>query len=159
MKDLCNLYTDLLKDSVDIVRVFAIESTKALLSKLNQEQNTKLVRNFSTMIEKDKSWRVKYAAGEQICELCSLYSQEYNDANFLPLIVKFLKDPEPEVRTAVLSKFNNIIGRISMTKFVEQIIPVFNENISNDNNHHVRAVFATTIVSCSKSLGKINQII
>lgn len=143
----------MLKDSVDIVRVFAIESTRALLSKLSVEQNTKLVRTFSTTIEKDKSWRVKYVAGEQICELCGLYSSEYNDANFVPLIVRFLKDPEPEVRSAVLSKFNNIISRISINKFIDQIVPVFNDNISNDINHHVRAVFATTIVSCGKALG------
>lgn len=147
------MYTDLLKDSVDIVRVFALESTRALLSKLTVEQNTKLVKTFSTTVEKDRSWRVRYVAGEQICELCNLYSADYNDANFVPLIVRFLKDPEPEVRSAVLSKFNIIISRISLNKFNDLIVPVFNESISNDSNHHVRAVFASTIVSCGKTLG------
>ncbi len=158
LKDLCNLYTDLLKDSVDIVRVFAIESTKALLTRLSSEQTTKLVRTFSSMIEKDRSWRVKYVAGEQVCDLCGLFPVEHNDINFIPLIIRFLKDPEPEVRSAVLSKFNNIINRISLNRFIDQIIPVFNETISNDSNHHVRAVFAQTIVSCGRELDEMNFI-
>ena len=123
-----NLYPDPLKGSVDIERVFAIESTRALLSKLSLEQNAKLVLTFST-------WRLKYVAGDHIIELCRLYPVDYNDNNFVCWIVRFLKDPEPEVRLFI--RFNKIIPRISLSEFIKQIIPYFNETLAKDSNHHM----------------------
>ena len=55
-------------------------------------------------MEQERSWRVRYSAGEVICEICGLFSNEFNDVTFLPFIIGFLKDPEPEVRSSILSK-------------------------------------------------------
>lgn len=62
----------------------------------------------------------------------------------------YLKDPEPEVRSAVLSKLHDFIRYISETKFINSLFPILQDNISCDNNHHVRSLFASCIMKCCK---------
>jgi serine/threonine-protein phosphatase 2A regulatory subunit A len=150
IKDLVNLFNDLLKDNVDIVKVYTIESTKNLLLRLKPETQQQHVFNFTNVLNKDRSWRVKYAAAECICDICSFFDNSFNEQNFLPLLLMFLKDPEPEVRSAVISKLFNFIPHISIQKFSTTFLPIFQDSISSDINHHVRALFASSLLKCCK---------
>ncbi len=105
-------------------------------------------------MEQERSWRVRYSAGEIICDICGLFSTEFNDATFLPFILNFLKDNEPEVRSSILSKLHLVINKISKNKFLSDIWPVLQESISNDANHHVRSIFIGSLLSCVKHLSE-----
>ena len=145
LNNIINLHFNLLKDSVDIVKVHAIESTKSLLEQSDNEQQKILVNNFIMTINKDKSWRVKYAAAETICEIVKLFDCDFNELNFLPSIMLFLKDTEPEVRSSAVSKIPFFIKKISKEKFIYYIIPILSDMI-NDSNHHVRSILASSLM-------------
>jgi len=156
IRDLINLHSDFLKDSIDIVKVHAIEATKSLIHKLPEENKKKLLTNFNIAINRDKSWRVKYAAAEAICDICSDFSEAFNEQNFLPTVMLFLKDPEPEVRSSMLSNIHNFIKYISQQKFLSHLLPIFNDNISSDSNHHVRSIYAISLMKLCKFSDEIN---
>ena len=105
-------------------------------------------------MEQERSWRVRYSAGEIICNICGLFSVEFNDATFLPFIISFLKDNEPEVRSSILSKLPLVINKISRNKFLTDIWPVLQDSIANDTNHHVRSIFIGSLLSCVKHLSE-----
>jgi len=146
LNNIINLYTNLMKDSVDIVKVHTIQSTKFLLEQSDESQKKNIISNFISSINKDKSWRVKYAAAEAIADIANSFDVSFNELNFLPSIMLFLKDNEPEVRSSAITKLNNFIKFISKEKFVSSIIPILQEMII-DNNHHVRALLATTLLN------------
>jgi serine/threonine-protein phosphatase 2A regulatory subunit A len=151
IRELVNLHSDLLRDNIDIVKVFAISSTKNLLMKLPEDEQKKLITNFNTIINKDKSWRVKYAAAETICEVCSIFDKNFNEQNFLPIVMLLLKDPEAEVRASVLAKFDNFVGYISNQKFLSNILPIFQDSLVSDHNYHVRSLFSNALVKIAKN--------
>jgi serine/threonine-protein phosphatase 2A regulatory subunit A len=149
LKELINLHSNLIKDTIDIVKVFAINSTPSLLPKLPSEEAKNLIKNFNVVINEDKSWRVKYAAAETICEICPLFDHNFNDQNFLPIILLLLKDQEAEVRSAVLSRMHIFIKNISQNKFIMNVLGIFKDSIVSDPNYHVRSIFASAIMKSS----------
>jgi len=154
IKDLVTLHLDLLKDNIDIVRVFAIESTQAILERITDDQKIRVIKFFTTAMEQERSWRVRYSAGEIICNICALFPVEFNDLTFLPFIISFLKDNEPEVRSSILTKLPLVINKISRNKFLSDIWPVLQDSIANDQNHHVRSIFIGSLLSCVKNLNE-----
>jgi serine/threonine-protein phosphatase 2A regulatory subunit A len=146
LNNIINLHTNLIKDSVDIVKVHTIQSTKFLLAQSDDSQKKSIISNFISSINKDKSWRVKYAAAEAIADIVNSFDISFNELNFLPTVMLFLKDNEPEVRSSAISKLNNFIKFISKEKFISSIIPILQEMIT-DNNHHVRSLLATTLLN------------
>ncbi len=151
LNSILNLHFNLLKDNVDIVKVHAIESTKTLLEQSDEEQKKTLINNFISSINRDKSWRVKYAAAETICDVVKNFDFTFNELNFLPSMMLFLKDTEPEVRSSAIAKINILINNISKEKFVLNIIPILQEMI-NDSNHHVRSLLATSLLKICENV-------
>lgn len=151
LNSIINLHFNLLKDGVDIVKVHAIESTKTLLDQSDEEQKKTLISNFISSINRDKSWRVKYAAAETICDVVKNFDFNFNELNFLPSIMLFLKDTEPEVRSSAIARINVLINHISKDKFVTNIFPILQEMI-NDSNHHVRSLLATSLLQICENL-------
>lgn len=151
LRELVSLHSDLLRDNIDIVKVFAISSTKNVLMKLAEDEQKKLITNFNTIINKDKSWRVKYAAAETICDVCSIFDKGFNEQNFLPIVMLLLKDTEAEVRASVLAKFDNFVMHISNQKFVASILPIFQDSLVSDHNYHVRSLFSNALVKIAKN--------
>lgn len=149
LNNIIKLHANLLKDTVDIVKVHAIESTKCLLEQSDEEQKKLIINNFISSINKDKSWRVKYAAAETISEIVKLFDYNFNELNFLPSIMLFLKDIEPEVRSSAVSKIGLFIKYINKEKFVTSIIPLLQDMI-NDANHHVRSLLASSLMQISE---------
>jgi hypothetical protein len=70
----------------------------------------------------------------------------------------FLKDPEPEVKCAVLNYFDKFINLISVNTFKLSFLPLF-KNISNDNNIHVRSSYANTLLKCIPYFRQDEQLI
>jgi serine/threonine-protein phosphatase 2A regulatory subunit A len=162
---LIRLYNKFIVDKVDIVKIHTIESTKSLIEKLNQndikisqpeeqkeEENPKterekLILSFTTSMSKEKAWRVKYAAAECISQICSEFDSAFFEINFVPLLLIFLKDKEAEVKCGVLNFFDKYFEYLSLEKFKEQFLPMFN-GLLTDTNLHVRSVFACTLLKC-----------
>ena len=162
---LIRLYNKFIVDKVDIVKIHTIESTKSLIEKLNQndikisqpeeqkeEENPKterekLILSFTTSMSKEKAWRVKYAAAECISQICSEFDSAFFEINFVPLLLIFLKDKEAEVKCGVLNFFDKYFEYLSLEKFKEQFLPIFN-GLLTDTNLHVRSVFACTLLKC-----------
>jgi serine/threonine-protein phosphatase 2A regulatory subunit A len=152
IKELITLHTELLKDNIDIVKVNVIESTNELMLNLPEDQQKKMITGFNSAIKLDKSWRVKYAAAESICEICSNFDENFNELNFLPMIMLFLKDNEPEVRSSVLLKLPKFIKHISKQKFLNSLVPILSDHIASDTNAHVKSIFASSVVQCCREL-------
>ena len=149
IEQLVNLYNEFIKDSVDIVKIYTINSTKELLEHLPNEQKEILIINLTQIMSSEKSWRVKYATAECISNICSNFSKNFNEMKFVPLLMLFLKDNEPEVKCSVLTNFHIFFENFSLDVFKTNFLPIFNE-LSNDNNLHVRSVFASTLLKCIK---------
>ena len=144
---LFKLYLDFIKDNVDIVKIYTIESTQYLLKKLSFQNQESLILNFTKSMAEEKAWRVKYSACECISKIGINLSQPSFEKKFVSILLLFLKDQEPEVRCAVLNFFDIFIQKMSINTFKNNFLPIFN-NLSNDNNLHVRAVFANTLLKC-----------
>ena len=162
---LIRLYNKFIVDKVDIVKIHTIESTKSLIEKLNQDdikisqaeeqkeeenpktEREKLILSFTTSMSKEKAWRVKYAAAECISQICSEFDSAFFEINFVPLLLIFLKDKEAEVKCGVLNFFDKYFEYLSLEKFKEQFLPIFN-GLLTDTNLHVRSVFACTLLKC-----------
>ena len=180
---LIKLYNKFIVDKVDIVKIHTIEATKNLLQKIKpveikenpqplenstglpplpsdeQPKNPKekLVFSFTTSMSKEKAWRVKYAAAECISQICDDFTSGFFEINFVPLLLIFLKDKEPEVKCAVLNYFDKYFMYLSLDKFKEQFLTIFTA-LSTDTNLHVRSVFACTILKCIPFFKKDEQL-
>ena len=180
---LIKLYNKFIVDKVDIVKIHTIEATKNLLQKIKPEEikeppqplenstgltplpsdeqpknpKEKLVFSFTTSMSKEKAWRVKYAAAECISQICDDFTSGFFEINFVPLLLIFLKDKEPEVKCAVLNYFDKYFMYLSLDKFKEQFLTIFT-TLSTDTNLHVRSVFACTILKCIPFFKKDEQL-
>ena len=180
---LIKLYNKFIVDKVDIVKIHTIEATKNLLQKIKPEEikenpqplenstglpplpsdeqpknpKEKLVFSFTTSMSKEKAWRVKYAAAECISQICDDFTSGFFEINFVPLLLIFLKDKEPEVKCAVLNYFDKYFMYLSLDKFKEQFLTIFTA-LSTDTNLHVRSVFACTILKCIPFFKKDEQL-
>ena len=155
---LFKLYSDFIKDSVDIVKIYTIESTPNLLSRLPYQSQEKLILNFTKSMAEEKAWRVKYSAIECISKICDHISVASFEKKYISILMLFLKDQEPEVRCAVLNYFDTFIKHISLNTFKDKFLPIF-KNISNDNNIHVRSLYANTLLKCIPFFKQDEQLI
>lgn len=159
LPDLINLYAYALSDTADIVKSYAVETTPILYKSVNKESDKKdIMQKFTTAMSNEKSWRVKYSGSEIICNLCQDFDISFNEETFVPIMCKFLKDKEPEVKCSVLTNFEKLLQHISLQKFKESFLPIFQE-LSQDTNLHVRQVYATCILKCIKFFKQDQQLI
>ncbi|MCQ2820902.1 MAG: hypothetical protein MJ252_26895 [archaeon] len=148
LPDLINLYAFALGDPADIVKSNAVETTPILLKSVKKEGDEKdILEKFTQAMSNEKSWRVKYTGSEIICKLSKDYDMEFNEQTFVPIMCKFLSDKEPEVKCSVLSNFDQFIERITLNKFKEAFLPIF-QTLATDSNLHVRQVYASCLLKC-----------
>ena len=155
---LFKLYNEFIKDPVDIVKIYTIQSTQNLLSKLSVNNQEKLILNFTKSMAEEKAWRVKYAAIECIAKISENINIVSFEKKYVSILMLFLKDPEPEVKCAVLNFFDSFINHISLETFKTNFLPLF-KNISNDSNIHVRSSYANTILKCIPYFRQDEQLI
>ena len=147
-----------IQDPVDIVKIYTMQSTPYLLSRLSINNQEKLILNFTKSMAEEKAWRVKYAAIECIVKISENISVASFEKKYVSILMLFLKDQEPEVKCAVLNYFDKIINLISIDNFKLNFLPLF-KNISNDNNIHVRSSYANTLLKCIPYFRQDEQLI
>jgi len=155
---LFKLYNEFIQDPVDIVKIYTIQSTPYLLSILSINNQEKLILNFTKSMAEEKAWRVKYSAIECISKISENISIASFEKKYVSILMLFLKDPEPEVKCAVLNYFDKFINLISINTFKLSFLPLF-KNISNDNNIHVRSSYANTLLKCIPYFRQDEQLI
>ena len=155
---LFKLYSDFIKDTVDIVKIYTIESTPHLLNRLPYQSQEKLILNFTKSMAEEKAWRVKYSAIECISKICDHISIASFEKKYVSILMLFLKDQEPEVRCAVLNYFDTFVKHLSINTFKINFLPIF-KNISNDNNIHVRSIYANCLLKCIPFFKQDEQLI
>ena len=155
---LFKLYNDFIKDTVDIVKIYTIQSTPYLLDKLSISNQEKLILNFTKSMAEEKAWRVKYSAIECIEKISENISIASFEKKYASILMLFLKDPEAEVKCAVLNHFEKLINLISINTFKLNFLPLF-KTISNDNNIHVRSSYANTLLKCIPYFKQNEQLI
>ena len=155
---LFKLYNDFIKDAVDIVKIYTIQSTPYLLDKLTVNNQEKLILNFTKSMAEEKAWRVKYSAIECIAKISENISIASFEKKYVSILMLFLKDPEAEVKCAVLNYFEKFINLISINTFKINFLPLF-KTISNDTNLHVRSSYANTLLKCIPYFKQDEQLI
>ena len=155
---LFKLYNEFIQDPVDIVKIYTIQSTPYLLSVLSINNQEKLILNFTKSMAEEKAWRVKYSAIECISKISENIGVASFEKKYVSILMLFLKDPEPEVKCAVLNYFDKFINLISVNTFKLSFLPSF-KNISNDNNIHVRSSYANTLLKCIPYFRQDEQLI
>ena len=155
---LFKLYNDFIKDSVNIVKIYTIQSTPDLLNKLSINNQEKLILNFTKSMAEEKAWRVKYSAIECIAKISENINIPSFEKKYVSLLMLFLKDREAEVKCAVLNYFEKFINLISINTFKINFLPLF-KSISNDNNLHVRSSYANTLLKCIPYFKQDEQLI
>jgi len=155
---LFKLYNEFIQDPVDIVKIYTIQSTPYLLNILSINNQEKLILNFTKSMAEEKAWRVKYSAIECISKISENISIASFEKKYVSILMLFLKDPEPEVKCAVLNYFDKFINLISINTFKLSFLPLF-KNISNDNNIHVRSSYANTLLKCIPYFRQDEQLI
>ena len=155
---LFKLYNEFIQDPVDIVKIYTIQSTPYLLSRLSNNNQENLILNFTKSMAEEKAWRVKYSAIECISKISENISIASFEKKYVSILMLFLKDSEPEVKCAVLNYFDKFINLISINNFKLNFLPLF-KNISNDNNIHVRSSYANTLLKCIPYFRQDEQLI
>lgn len=156
LAELKNLYSYFINDPIDIVKIATIEVTKEFLEYLPEDKKEELIIEFSKVVSLEKSWRVKYSAAECICDIASSFSTSFNETKFVPILMLFLKDKEPEVRSSVLAHFEAFATVISHDKFKDSFFSIFLD-LSNDTNIHVRSLYASCLLKCVKNFKSNEQ--
>ena len=155
---LFKLYNEFIKDPVDIVKIYTIQSTPDLLNKLSINLQENLILNFTKSMAEERAWRVKYSAIECIVKISENINIISFEKKYVSILMLFLKDSEPEVKCAVLNYFDKFINHISINTFKTNFLPLF-KNISNDNNIHVRSSYANTLLKCIPYFKQDEQLI
>ena len=155
---LFKLYNEFIKDPVDIVKIYTIQSTPDLLNKLSINLQENLILNFTKSMAEERAWRVKYSAIECIVKISENINIISFEKKYVSILMLFLKDSEPEVKCAVLNYFDKFINHISINTFKTNFLPLF-KNISNDNNIHVRSSYANTLLKCIPYFRQDEQLI
>ena len=153
---LFKLYSDFIKDSVDIVKIYTIESTPNLLNRFPFQSKEKLTLNSTKSKAEKKVWRVKYSSIECVSKICAHIYVASFEKKYVSTLMLFLKDQEPEVRCAVLNFFDTFIKHISINTFKNNFLPIF-KNISNDNSMHIRLYLQILYSKASHLLSKMNN--
>ena len=155
---LFKLYNEFIKDPVDIVKIYTIQSTPDLLNKFSINLQENLILNFTKSMAEERAWRVKYSAIECIVKISENINIISFEKKYVSILMLFLKDSEPEVKCAVLNYFDKFINHISINTFKTNFLPLF-KNISNDNNIHVRSSYANTLLKCIPYFKQDEQLI
>ena len=155
---LFKLYNEFIKDPVDIVKIYTIQSTPDLLNKLSINLQENLILNFTKSMAEERAWRVKYSAIECIVKISENINIISFEKKYVSILMLFLKDSEPEVKCAVLNYFDKFINHISINTFKTNFLHLF-KNISNDNNIHVRSSYANTLLKCIPYFKQDEQLI
>lgn len=112
-RELLNIFDRLAKDEHDSVKILAMDNCLEFLKVLSHTKATAGLLPFIKSYAESEAWRLRYLVADKIIDLAKGIGPESMHAHLLPYYVKFLDDPESEVRTAAVSRlgeFSNMLN-------------------------------------------------
>ena len=131
-RELLANFDRLSKDEHDSVKILAMDNCLEFLKVLPPTRAAGLLPFIKSYAESE-AWRLRYLVADKIVELAKGGDQ----AHLLPYYVKFLDDPESEVRTASVSRLGEFSKMLNGEDIVKKIAPCL-KKLSNDTFQYVR---------------------
>lgn len=140
-----------IKDDLDTVKIFAIESLMA------KSYENKTFMNVIWPIIKpcfeENSWRVKYTLVANIGDIVASTGKENTKKMILPYYAKFLVDNEYELKNIAAKNIRIIVKYLESDDIINKIVPII-KSIVSDEHAYVRASLASSQLSLAPVLGK-----
>ena len=97
------LFQHLAADDQDSVRLLTVDILIAVAEAVPKEQQSShgVLLNALRSLFEDKSWRVRYMVADRFEKIAKAVDEEVVNRDLVPAFVKFLKDTEAEVRSAI----------------------------------------------------------
>jgi len=153
--ELFNFYKTLMKDEQDFVKLFLIDTLVAfakVFSNNATKLNNLIIPCLKSLAE-DSSWRIRYTVSDKIVELGQYLGKELNKKYLLPYFLKFLADPEAEIKTNAATRLAEYAILLDVDDIVGKVIPAI-KPLASDNIQHVRASLASSILQLCPLIGK-----
>jgi serine/threonine-protein phosphatase 2A regulatory subunit A len=152
---LLNCYNTLLKDDQDFVKLYLIDALIAFAKCFTSAKINSIILPQAKLLAEDPSWRIRYTVAEKIFELGSVLGKESNKKNMLPYFIKFLQDPESEIKTIAATKLAAYAELLDADDLVTKIIPIIKPLAQPENSpQHVRAAVASSLLQLCPVVGK-----
>lgn len=164
------IFVSLSTDGQDSVRLQTIENAITFAQKLSSSSSAQLEIIQNQVIPvvlttaADRSWRVRWSVANKYPELCQAMPAsllEMMHATMSSAFEKLLQDSEAEVRTAAAFKVSTVVqvlvsrlpGALSLSLFLEKLVPCF-QSLATDTSEHVRSAFASVVMKMAPVFGK-----
>jgi len=147
------LYSKLLKDSEAEVRAIAATQFPSLSKYVDEDlMNAKFLPTFKDLSTDENKYTRAHVA-EVLVPVGTQYSEQFIMTHILPLVLKLLKDPEPEPRLKCLSKLD--LSVVNVNDLLEAIMPCL-KDLAADNSWRIRQEVLGLLPGLSSRLGAEN---
>mmetsp|Transcript_11642 Transcript_11642/g.12790 ORF Transcript_11642/g.12790 Transcript_11642/m.12790 type:complete len:572 (-) Transcript_11642:137-1852(-) len=146
------IFSSLVVDEQDSVRIMAVGCCGALAKRLSKEQNIKLIMPAIKQCADDKSWRVRYALADDFINLANALGGVLMAEHLKPAFIQLLSDKEPEIRTAAAREVAGIAKMIGNEQAVENILPCL-PSLATDASQEVRMALASNLMALAPVFG------
>jgi serine/threonine-protein phosphatase 2A regulatory subunit A len=106
------LFTSLMTDEQDSVRLLAVEACIAFASLLPAEDAVSMIVPSLQSASRDKSWRVRYVVGDKYHDIEAAFAPDVIKLEVIPLLNRLLGDTEAEVRTQAVFRIPRVGERL-----------------------------------------------
>jgi len=160
--EIIGLFTMLVKDDIDSVKINAIQNSSYLLPFYSTYEDRKnLILVLKNTDPEQRSWRVRYTLAEVLASFCPEIDLEIIRKEIFPVYENLLRDNEQEVKSCALIKLSEFLDKLTQDQLQSMLIPAFNALIT-DPSLHVRLSVAAALAQLCTVLsldGVINNVL
>jgi serine/threonine-protein phosphatase 2A regulatory subunit A len=152
-QSILELYSKLLKDSEAEVRAIAATQFPGLSKHINEDLMTSKFLSTFKDLSADENKYTRAHVAEVLVPVGTQYSEQFIMTHILPLVLKLLKDPEPEPRLKCLSKLD--LSVVNVNDLLDAIMPSLKE-LAGDSSWRIRQEVLGLLPGLSQRLGADN---
>jgi len=160
--EIVGLFTMLVKDDIDSVKINAIQNSSYLLPFYTTYEDRKnLILVLKNTDPEQKSWRVRYTLAEVLASFCPNIDLEIVRKEIFPVYENLMRDNEQEVKSCALIKLPEFMDKLTESQLQDNLVPALNSLIT-DTSLHVRLSVAAALSQLCLTLsldGVINHIL
>ena len=157
LKDFNELFSTLLKEKCDSVRVKLVEIFYGLEKVKNLSDYDNFVINAINNFSSDESWRVRFMVVKLLPDVLNVLNQFQNNKELKSCLVKnyykLIQDKEGEVRSMACKILENVTENLNKEENFDKIL-AYLKNIKSDSLAYVRKSLAQTLLSIAPKIGE-----
>jgi len=150
--ELIPLFTALAEDEQDGVRLLVVPIGIAIAKSIGPDAAKSSVAPVCLTLAQDKAWRVRWSVANSYCPLVEALKGG-SDAKLIDAFITLLRDSEAEVRTAAAGNLSKV-AKLCPAGNVLNIFGKIVEELSSDQNEHVREALAGVVMGLAPIVGK-----